>query len=437
LSGVALTATANLNISWGADDNNSGATNNRSVTFDAAQSGLAGLTSNGLEVHFTLLANGTTLVAYTGAVVPTTTTSAGVVFYATLDDTGTGSYNFTLVDNLDHATANTEDNKTLTFAFTATDADGDSIKSSFNVVVNDDAPTFTAPVQSQSVDEEGLASAVLNIAWGVDNTENDALNGATGDRIVIFNAAQPDLAGLTSSGLAVHFTLLANGTTLVAYTGAIVPTTTTSAGVVFYASLNDDNAGSYNFTRVGNIANTGDGALTFAFVAKDSDGDTVTSTFTVNVGQAPIVDLNGVAGSGNNNTVSYPSGVSTLLIAPDATITDDGSTLQSMTITITNPQDNSAAGGSAGANIKELLSLTTEAAALASTNGLVVTFTSDVAHTGDPVTLSITGLASLDIYQQILQGVIYTDTKTGSHNTTDRIVTVVVNDGSLASATQN
>src|SRR4029079_10818012 len=343
LSGVALTATANLNISWGADDNNSGATNNRSVTFDAAQSGLAGLTSNGLEVHFTLLANGTTLVAYTGAVVPTTTTSAGVVFYATLDDTGTGSYNFTLVDNLDHATANTEDNKTLTFAFTATDADGDSIKSSFNVVVNDDAPTFTAPVQSQSVDEEGLAggnagdsyptfnaagvandlsgvaltaTANLNISWGADDNNS----GATNKRSVTFDAAQSGLAGLTSNGLEVHFTLLANGTTLVAYTGAVVPTTTTSAGVVFYATLDDTGTGSYNFTLVDNLdhatANTEDNkTLTFAFTATDPAGDTIKSSFNVVVNDdaptftAPVqsqsVDEEGLAGG--NAGDSYPT----------------------------------------------------------------------------------------------------------------------------------
>ena len=134
--------------------------------------------------------------------------------------------------------------------------------------------------------------------------------------------------------------------------------------------------------------------------------------------------------------MSYPHGVSTLLIAPNATITDDGSTLVSMTITITNPQDNSAAGGSAGTNIKEILTLTSQAQELAEEYSLTVSFTSDVAHLTDPVTLSITGDAPLWVYQAILQGVVYTDTKTGAHDTIDRIVTVVVNDGSLDSATQ-
>ena len=104
-----------------------------------------------------------------------------------------------------------------------------------------------------------------------------------------------------------------------------------------------------------------------------------------------------------------------------------------MTITLTNPQDNSSASGGAGLNIKEILSLNATATALAQANGLTVSFTSDIAFQTDPLTLSITGSASLAVYQAILAGVQYSDTKTGSHNTTDRIVTVVVNDGTLDS----
>ena len=221
-----------------------------------------------------LLSNGTTLVGYTGAVVPTATNSAGVVFYATLNDDNAGSYNFTLVDNLDHPTANTEDDLNLVFGFTAKDFDGDTVSGTFSVVADNDAPVLTAPVTQHFVDEEGLASAStqndpyagdlpgivltasdsLNIAWGADNADNDALIGATGDRTVTFNATQPfDSLNLTSNGLAVHFVLLSNGTTLVGYTGAVVSTATNSAGVVFYATLNDDNAGSYNFTLVDNL----------------------------------------------------------------------------------------------------------------------------------------------------------------------------------------
>ena len=252
LPGIVLTASDSLNIAWGADnaDNDAliGATGDRTVTFNATQPfDSLNLTSNGLAVHFVLLSNGTTLVGYTGAVVPTATNSAGVVFYATLNDDNAGSYNFTLVDNLDHPTANTEDDLNLDLRAsppripTATPSSG-----TFSVVADDDAPVLTAPVTQHFVDEEGLASAStqddpyagdlpgivltandsLNIAWGADNADNDTLIGATGDRTVTFNATQPfDSLNLTSNGLAVHFVLLSTARRWLAIP-ARVPTAT-------------------------------------------------------------------------------------------------------------------------------------------------------------------------------------------------------------------
>ena len=54
--------------------------------------------------------------------------------------------------------------------------------------------------------------------------------------------------------------------------------------------------------------------------------NSVTTTILANdIDVAPVVDLNGSGISGNNNTVSYPSGESQLPIAPLATITDPDS----------------------------------------------------------------------------------------------------------------
>ena len=100
-----------------------------------------------------------------------------------------------------------------------------------------------------------------------------------------------------------------------------------------------------------------------------------------------------------------------------------------MTITLTNPLDNAAGGG--GINAKEKLSLTAAAAALADQKGLEVSF-STPAH-DDPITLTITGSATVADYQAILAGVQYVDAKPGHHDTSDRLITVVVNDGTLDS----
>ena len=194
----------------------------------------------GPQFSIAILSNGT-LVGYTGAIAPTATTDASVVFFATLNDDASGSYSFTLKGNLDHPTANTEDDLNLVFAFTAKDADGDTKAGTFTVIVDDDALTVGA-VTTQTVDEEGLsgnagdsyasgdatgevltATSSLNISWGSDNADNDALNGATGDRTVTFNATQTGLAGLTAGGNAVSIAILSNGT-LVGYTGAVAPT---------------------------------------------------------------------------------------------------------------------------------------------------------------------------------------------------------------------
>ncbi|POF31663.1 T1SS-143 repeat domain-containing protein [Roseibium marinum] len=149
LAGSAITSSGNLAISWGADDANptaGGGTGDRSVAFGDSQPGLEGLTSNGLAVSIAVLSDGT-LVGYTGGSVPTATGDAGVVFFATLSDADSGSYAFTLVDNLDHPDADTEDDLDLTFAFTATDGDGDTASSTFTVTVDDDAPVIGAPVE--------------------------------------------------------------------------------------------------------------------------------------------------------------------------------------------------------------------------------------------------------------------------------------------------
>ena len=134
----------------------------------------------------------------------------------------------------------------------------------------------------------------------------------------------------------------------------------------------DQTSGSNGQSGVNVSTNGGSTAFSAAF-------DTANITIIQN-DIAPVVDLNG-PGAGNNNTVSYPGGNTTIQIAPSATITDPNSPdLVSMTITLTNPQDNSAGGSGAGANIKEILSLNTAASNLAAQNGLTVTFTSDVAH---------------------------------------------------------
>lgn len=130
-----------LNIDWGADNNNDAESEfDRSVTF-TEQAAPEGLTAGGEPVVYNISEDGTVLTAYTGE---PETESYNEVFIVTLSDEGNGSYEFELLDTLDHPEANTEDDIDLSFDFIATDSDGDSATGSFNVTVDDDAPVITA-----------------------------------------------------------------------------------------------------------------------------------------------------------------------------------------------------------------------------------------------------------------------------------------------------
>lgn len=193
VAGAATTAGGSLNIMWGADAGNShpnggfsGAQINgdRSVVFSGDVVGnlqLLGLTSDGVGLQYELSSDGTTLTAFKGG----THTSATEVFQVILSDNSSGSYAFNLTGNLDHPGTNIEDNLTLTFGFTARDGDGDAVSSTFQVIVNDDAP-LAGQATSGLVDEDGgfltgipggdgdvaagiVASGSLGVTWGADN----------------------------------------------------------------------------------------------------------------------------------------------------------------------------------------------------------------------------------------------------------------------------
>ena len=72
------------------------------------------------------------------------------MFDVTLSDDGTGSFKFTLHDNLDHAPGASENDIALQFNFTATDSDGDSANGTFAVGVDDDIPVIDARAPDQT-----------------------------------------------------------------------------------------------------------------------------------------------------------------------------------------------------------------------------------------------------------------------------------------------
>jgi T1SS-143 domain-containing protein len=292
VAGAALTTSADLNILWGSDDNNSGSAN-RSVTFDDVQSGLAGLTSNDVAVTFVLSNDDTVLTAKAGQ---------ATVFTVTLSDLESGSFDFSLLDNLDHPTEDTEDDLNLTFAFTATDSDGDTVNGSFGVTVDDDAPVATDVTVSATIDEDDINTKLSQGTSQNDgahdgsttNGPNDwgpALVSGSVESLVSFGADEDgtfslatdfsDLVsqGLESKGVALSYEV--NSNSLMAKAGG---------RPVF--SLKVEENGDYEFRlydqldhAIANGQNNLPIDLSSVIVATDSDNDSITldSGFTINV----------------------------------------------------------------------------------------------------------------------------------------------------------
>ncbi|MEO0980395.1 MAG: DUF5801 repeats-in-toxin domain-containing protein, partial [Pseudomonadota bacterium] len=165
--GLKILSDVDLAIDWGADDadGSSGGPNERSVGFadaDAAAnvsisdaSGTVNeIYSNGEPVRFAFVND--VLVGYTGSAVPGTAADSNVVFIVVLSSEGSGSYDFVLLQPLDHtAPVGSDHFLDLSFAFSAADSDFDTTADgSFTIRI--DAAGSAAPV-----DYAGLTSGVF------------------------------------------------------------------------------------------------------------------------------------------------------------------------------------------------------------------------------------------------------------------------------------
>jgi len=283
-----------LNVDWGADDNNPDTgTADRSIFFlpSLHHSVPAGLESNGFEIRYELSNDGQMLRAYRfeggsyitdngGVWVGSTPPASALIFEVTLSDDGTGSYSFTLHNNLDH-TSGDGTSLPLNFGFNVTDSDGDNAASngSFTVNVTDNTPALTGPAASVTVSDADLPSIVLTNQSGSLAIDWNADDGAA--KTIRFNG---NPAGLSSDGvpLAYDVTVDAQGNhVMVAYkTGDL------SMAPVFIVAFTEGNP-TYTFTLFQNLdhaVGTDTRAISFSVRATDGDGDFVDQTFIVNVG---------------------------------------------------------------------------------------------------------------------------------------------------------
>ena len=225
------------------------------------------------------------LIGYIGA---DATDAAARVFVVTLDNGPLdGAYSVTLLKTLDHPIHGTEDSLVLSIGFVATNSHGDIANASLTISVNDDSPSVAAiadrtlietlvPAAGDSTGDfvaQSTGAVSLNVSWGADNN-----NSGSFDRNVAFlTTAAP--SGLTSDGVAVAYSLNADGTVLTASAGA---------RTVFTVTLSDTANGSFTFNLLDNLDHAAGGGkndlpLSFAVRATDADGDPVDTGFTIHV----------------------------------------------------------------------------------------------------------------------------------------------------------
>ncbi|MDX7920566.1 retention module-containing protein [Aeromonas media] len=181
------TLTGDLDITAGSDPL-------ASISFDASQPGLQGLTSGGQPVVITISGN-----SISGAV------NGQNVFTLTLDQKG--HYVFTLNQPLDQGSADS----LLKAGFTLTDSDGDTVSSSLSVTIGDGANPVISAVTGTAMTEanQGAKDVVSHMSFTVSHG-SDAL--APDSLKFDINAIQQSLDGKYSShGSPVTFTLDANG----------------------------------------------------------------------------------------------------------------------------------------------------------------------------------------------------------------------------------
>ena len=237
-----------------------------SLNFEASQPGLNGLTSGGQPTHYQVNGNVITLLDAGGKTILTVTLG--------LD----GKYQVVLDGVLDQPVSTNSVN--LGLQVQGTDFDGDkSNLGTLNIHITDGVLPQVDPVSLTLVEDSDWSAAQtltgdLAITAGADPLVN-----------IAFDASQPGLQGLTSGGQPVVITLSGNS-----ISGAV------NGQNVFTLTL--DQNGHYVFTLNQPLdQGNADSLLKAGFTLTDSDGDKVSSTLSVAIGDGANPVISAVTGT--------------------------------------------------------------------------------------------------------------------------------------------
>lgn len=241
------------------------------ITADFGNDGAGHIAGNGQIPNVYLTSGGQTVTVTYDALTGTYTGATATHTVFTLTIASNGSYDFHLIDTLDHPDPNNANEYiALNFGVRATDFDGDSIDGSLTIKVLDDAPISISNNLSW-VDESNMSPDAHVTGQITANFGNDGAGAITGNGVI-------PAVSLTSGGEPVTITYdPVSGK----YTGA------TATHTVFTLAIASN--GLYDFTLLGTLdhPNSKDPndyiRLDFGVKATDFDGDSINGTLTIKV----------------------------------------------------------------------------------------------------------------------------------------------------------
>ena len=268
------------------------------LSYSLTTNGLAalGLKSAGVTVTYAVAFD-----AVSSTWLLTASAGAGNTVFTFSLHAATGAYAFTLVDQLDHAAGQNENDLTIALGTTinATDFDGDSVTAAANglvITVDDDTPIASINLLTGTVDEDGVHEGA------VDSGPGDGIPGGTGDVAGEVVLASGNVSALFQSGAdePLSYSLTTNGLTALGLkSGGVTVTyaTTYDAGSNTWLLTASAGAGNSVFTfsvqaatgayafmlldqldhAAGQNENDLNIALGTAINATDYDGDSVTA----------------------------------------------------------------------------------------------------------------------------------------------------------------
>ncbi len=237
------------------------------------------LTSDGVNITYTLSDNGHTLTGMAGS---KEIFIAKVTGDATLDNP---SYSFELKAAIDHPSAGGENTQDLVLSYVSTDIDDDEVASTLTISITDDIPSVGTPDDGY-VDESGLVfGSSTDHDKVVDSGTLDVLTEADTFDTVFDSAtitALEALSGINNNGIESNAEVLSYTISNSSHT----LTASTSKGTVFTVEIVDYDSinASYNFELFNAIDHAvagSDETLSFNFSVNDVDGDSTSSVFDV------------------------------------------------------------------------------------------------------------------------------------------------------------